>query len=392
MKIDKRNPLHWYYLLQQGVYALAGACARRLSRKPQKPLVILYGHQLSGNLKALYHEWLNGHQHAFDCYFLSLDPEYSRQLFEQNVNVLRCQKLSDMLLVGRADAIITDHGLHAMSVLMKLTNIKFIDVWHGIPYKGFIAEDFLVQHDYDEVWVSSDLLKEIYQTTFGFRPDIVHNMGYARVDKLFLRSSPAHDLLEQASIPADQKIVLYAPTWQQDDQGRELFPFGISQDIFIQRVSDVCKQHNATLVIRSHLNARIGTHLSENVRYCSMKEFPDSEALLQHTDILICDWSSIAFDFLALDRPTIFLDVAPPFKNGFSLGPEYRFGAIATDLPTLEAHLTTALGEPQRYYDHYLGKHQSVTAQVYGENTDGTSAKKQLGRLASLISRHRQST
>ncbi|MBK6511086.1 MAG: CDP-glycerol glycerophosphotransferase family protein [Haliea sp.] len=30
-----------------------------------------------------------------------------------------------------------------------------------------------------------------------------------------------------------------------------------------------------------------------------MKEFPDVEGLLLLIDVLICDWSSIAFDYLA---------------------------------------------------------------------------------------------
>ncbi len=385
MKIDKRDPYHWLLLLQQGIYTLTSIVARLLLRKTSKAVVILYGHQLSGNLKALYLEWQSNFQDQFDCYFLSLDPQYSQQLREQGVRVLQCNKLSDMMLVGRCSAIITDHGLHAMQPFISLTSIIFIDVWHGIPFKGFIPEDFRVQQHYDEVWVSSPLLKEIYHNKFGFRQEIVKDLGYARADKLFLRQAPDPLLRDRISIPAEYKVVLYAPTWQQDDSGRNLFPFGESQCSFLRRLSETCEQHNAILVIRSHLNASIDTKYFENIRYCSMKEFPDAEALLLLSDVLICDWSSIAFDFLAINRPTIFLEVDSPFKNGFSLGREFRFGSIVSDMNALRGELESILTNTQPYFLQNESKHRSVCKLVYGDNTNGDVAKRQLEHLDAVL-------
>jgi len=374
-------------LLQQLIHCCIAIAIRPFRKKPHKPLVILYGHQFSGNLQALYAEWSKSYKDKFDLYFLSLDPQYARQLGTTGIQVLRCNNLMDMLRLSQASAMITDHGLHMMTPLAFLTDIIFIDVWHGIPFKGFTPDDFRLQRRYDEVWVSSPLLKEIYQSKFGFRPEIVHNLGYARTDKLFLGQLPDLQFREQASIPAGHRVVLYAPTWQQDDKGRELFPFGESQDSFIQRLSEVCRKHQAILVIRSHLNARISTRIFDNVRYCSMKDFPDTEVLLLQTDVLICDWSSIAFDYLALDRPTIFLDVEPPFKSRFSLGKEYRFGKIVSDQNSLCETLDGALVTPECYALEQGDIHCEVTSAVYGENTDGKSAERQLTRLTGIITR-----
>ena len=385
MKIDKRNPHHWLILFRQGLYTLFAVCVRYISSKPKKPIVVLYGHQLSGNLKALYEEWQRAHTTKFDCYFLALDPEYARLLSDAAVNVLRCGRLTDMVRVGRCSAIITDHGLHAMSPLLSLTNIVFVDVWHGIPFKGFVPEDFRLQQRYDEVWVSSPFLKEMYQTKFGFKPNIIKDLGYARADKLFLREPPDPSLREKAAIPTGQKVVLYAPTWQQDDNGRELFPFGESQDSFIRRLSETCDQNNAVLTIRSHLNTSISAQHFENVRYCSMREFPDSEGLLLLTDVLICDWSSIAFDFLALNKPTLFLDVPSPFKNGFSLGKDYRFGKVVGTLESLDSELKRCLNTPKLYFTEQGNKHQRVTLDAYHTHTDGHASARQLDRLYELI-------
>ena len=385
MKIDKKNPRHWLMLMRQGGYTLFAIGARYLLPRPAKPVVILYGHQLSGNLLALYEEWSHSFQDKFECHFLSLDPQYTAVLHGEGVNVLHCGTLTDMMLAGRCSAMITDHGLHAMSPFIFLTNILFIDVWHGIPFKGFIPNDFRVQQRYDEVWVSSPLLKEIYQDKFGFKADIVKDLGYARADKLFLQQPSNPALREKANIPPGHKAVLYAPTWQQDDSGRDLFPFGERQDAFIQQLSKTCAQHKAILIIRSHLNAKINTKLHENVRYCSMKEFPDAEGLLLLTDILICDWSSIVFDFLALNRPTIFLEVEPPFKNGFSLGREYRFGKVVTDMDVLCDTIDKTLATPDWYTSAQKSVHQKVISAVYGSNTDGKSAARQWSRMTQLV-------
>ena len=390
MKIDKGNPAHWLLLAQQFVYTLLASLGRYLSPRPKKPVVVLYGHQLSGNLKALYEQWRRAHKTEVDFYFLSLDPENSAILRRQGIQVLQCNRLRDMLLVGRCDAIITDHGLHLMTPFLRLTNIKFIDVWHGIPFKGFVPDDFRLQHRYDEVWVSSPLLKTIYVEKFGFDPEQVFDMGYARADKLFRGDTPTVSYRKQASIPEDHKLVLYAPTWQQDDNGHELFPFGESQESFIQALSDVCKQHSATLVIRSHLNARISEKHFDNVYYCPMKVFPDTEDLLLETDILICDWSSIAFDFLALERPALFLDVKPPYKNGLSLGPQYRFGDVINDMASLTLQLTAVLQNPSGYRDRLGSIHTEIQTKVYCESTDGQTALRQLQHLTKMILRSGQ--
>ena len=385
MKIDKRNVGHWLLLLRQGLFTLLAIAYRYLTGVSQKPTVVLYGHQLSGNLKALYDEWERRRKSDFDCFFLSLDPAYGPQLASTGVNVLQCSKLTDMLRVGQCSAMITDHGLHAMTPLIRLTTIRFIDVWHGIPYKGFTPDDFRVQRTYDETWVSSPLLKKIYVEKFGFSPEKVQVLGYARSDKLFRRDPPETDLRAQLEIPDEHKIVLYAPTWQQDDTGRELFPFGESQDTFLEALNTVCATHGGTLLVRSHLNARISQKTYPHVAYCSMKDFADTEDLLLQTDILICDWSSIAFDFLALDRPTLFLDVSPPFRNDFSLGPEYRFGKIANTLSTTCNFLQEAMDKREVYSHEQNEIHGRVKSAVYGENTDGTAARFQLEHLCELI-------
>ena len=56
-------------------------------------------------------------------------------------------------VLARAGALVTDHGLHCLSLLVRLGGLPAYDVWHGIPFKGFDADDFRAQHRYRECWL-----------------------------------------------------------------------------------------------------------------------------------------------------------------------------------------------------------------------------------------------
>ncbi|MDX1734974.1 MAG: CDP-glycerol glycerophosphotransferase family protein, partial [Halioglobus sp.] len=331
MKIDASRPSHWLLLVLQLAWTLAAIVGRTVSRRGDRNATVLYGHQFCGNLKALYHAWAESPRTG-EMYYLSLDPEHARALEAQGINVLRCHRLRDMLVLMRTHTMVTDHGLHLMSPLLRCTDIRFVDVWHGIPFKGFVPGDFKLQHRYDETWVSSPLLKSLYEDRFGFRPEQVLSLGYARTDQLFRRDIDPAQARRDLGLPPDAPVVLFAPTWEQDNKGRNIFPFDSGEAQFLGRLGAACSAHGATLVVRAHQNSRPGDSEIGGVAYCSQRDYPDSEAVLLAADMLICDWSSIAFDFLALERPTLFLDVPAPFSNGFSLGPEYRFGRIVDSL------------------------------------------------------------
>lgn len=387
MKINKKNPRHLWLLLQQWLYTMLAVIVRPMRRKTGTRLVVLYGHQFSGNLKALYFEALRAPHDALTFAYLTLDPEHADALEAAGIRVLRCNRIADMLQLSTTDAMITDHGLHLMSPLLRWTDITFIDVWHGIPFKGFIPGDFRLQHRYDEVWVSSPLLKAIYERQFGFEPGRVVSLGYARTDPLFQAAAAAHADSAADAAPPKAKTVLFAPTWKQDSQGRDMFPFGETPLRFLQEIAEICGRHGATLVVRAHQNAVIEDVDSNAIVFCSQRDEPDTEKVLLGSDVLICDWSSIAFDYLALNRPTIFLDVTPPFKHGFSLGPEYRFGQIAHNFEQLKDSLARYLDKPDRYSDEFGDRHREVTAALYADETCGNAARLQIARLQTLLAR-----
>lgn len=388
MKINKLNMAHWFYLVLFGLNVICAIGFRPLRRTRSPKTVVLYGHKLSGNLLALYKQLSSTEESGLRVVFLTLDPAYHRKL--------RNQKIASVLAIGpqcaqvlsEADAVITDHGLHALLPMLRFSSIKFFDVWHGIPFKGFDADDFRVQHRYDEVWVASPLLAKIYVERFGFSADKVKVTGYARTDRLVRRNEDTAAIKRRLGLPATSKIVLFAPTWKQDARKRSIFPFGTSEQAFYRALSELGARTGATIVMRTHLNSGAG-HGADlrwpHVVHLPHELYPDTEAILLVTDILVCDWSSIAFDFLLLDRPTIFLGVEQPFAKGFSLGPEYRFGAIACDMQELLQLLTRYLDKPGSCHEQFSVQTKSLCQAIYADYADGGSTHRCVEKLRSYL-------
>ncbi len=388
MKIDKNNIHHWLYLCIFSINTLLAFLLRPLQKPNPKPKVILYGHKLNGNLKSLYDHIHNDNKGPdITLHFLTMDPVYYRILKREGSSAILATKPECIKHLIKTDCIISDHGLHSLELLLKLSNIKFIDVWHGIPFKGFDKNDFKIQHQYDQVWVSSKKLKQLYTDNFGFNKDKIKVTGYGRTDLTLKATKNRTEIKAKLGLPQDnRKIILFAPTWQQDKNNRNIFPFHSNEDEFYNLLENICEKTNAIALIRTHLNTKeTQTHTAPPLYSLPHAKHPNTEEILAISDLLVCDWSSIAFDFLILDRPTIFLDVPAPFDKGFSLGPEYRFGEIVKTTTELKRSIKKYLPNIHSYQKHYIQKHNRVKSHIYDNLADGKSAARYKHELLKQI-------
>ncbi len=384
MKINRKKPRHWWLLLKQGAYALLAALFRPFGNKHRKPLIVLYGHQFNGNLKALYREWESSFEQHFDMFVLCLEPDSAYELEQKGVQVLRCNNIRDMLFAGGATAILTDHGPHLLTPLILFSSIRFVDVWHGVPFKGFTPADFAPLHRYDEIWVTSETLKSAYTTEFGFDAEKVKCLGYARTDRMFFPSSTKNSVKEMLGIPKEKKLIVYAPTWHHELGTSSTLVLGQQRGTFLTAVDELCRKKGAVLVVRSHLNSAALQALPPEIVQCPQQRFADTEQLLLETDVLVADWSSIVFDYLPLKRPAIFLDVPPPFRLGKTITPDYRYGSVADTLEALLMQLDAALAEPRQFVAANEAKYQRAAADIYDPALAGKATRSQLERLAQL--------
>lgn len=385
MKLDKTRPRDWLLLLAYGLNVLIAILLRPILPRPKRIRIILYGHKLNGNLLVL-RQRIAGTIPDMRVEFLTMDPAYHAQLQRDGIASIAAYSPSCCAALATASAVIADHGLHAMQLMVGLSDLKFFDVWHGIPFKGFDAADFRFQQGYDEIWVASPLHKQLYVERYGFPDTKVSVTGYARTDRLVRQTEDKAELRARFGLPAQGQIVLFAPTWVQDARDRNIYPFGLEEESFLAALADMTSRHGATTVMRAHLNSGVAPG-RRNARVIAkpQSEEPDTEGLLLVSDILICDWSSIAFDFLLLRRPVIFLDVLPPFRKGFSLGPEFRYGLLADEIQNLLDELDTCLADSTRYWAEAGDRHEATIRDVYDRYADGRSAERCVERLIARL-------
>jgi CDP-glycerol glycerophosphotransferase len=165
-----------------------------------------------------------------------------------------------------------------------------------------------------------------------------------------------------------------------------MFPFGMSAAAFLDALEGFAQSMDATVLLRAHLNTALeGGGEQARVVQVPFARYPDTESILFACDALVCDWSSIAFDYLVLDRPTFFLDVPAPFAKGHSLGPECRFGPIVRSMDALLEGLRNALADPQGYWSAHGQAHLSTKEYVWGSYADGNATQRYVERLLSFL-------
>lgn len=388
MKIDKRRPSHWLILCLFGIQVVVARCLRPFVHSRRQPDVVLYGHKLCGNLLALYRYVQAQDDPSFVFTFLTMDRAYCKVLRAQGVRCTLATSPRCALLLARASAVISDHGLHVLRCMIGCRDLRFFDVWHGIPFKGFDADDFRLQHRYDEIWVASPLMKKLYVERYGFDERKVRITGYARTDRLVRQDEDIAAIKRDLGLddPDVGKIVLFAPTWKQDASQRSIYPFGTDEQAFLEALSGLAKRTHSTIVMRTHLNSETEvTEAWERIVQRPFADYPDTEALLLASDILVCDWSSIAFDWLLLNRPTFFLDVSAPFAKGLSLGKECRYGEVVAELDALTHAVAWALADTQGYRQRHGDQQQAVKECVYGGLVHGGAAERCVALLRETL-------
>jgi CDP-glycerol glycerophosphotransferase len=318
---------------------------------------------------------------------MTMDAEYASELELRGVSVFSCLSIRDMLVACRSDVYVTDHGPHSLIILKLFRDIKFIDVWHGIPFKGFDKKSFKILHFYNRVFVASCDMQKQYIEKFGFRDDRVAVTGYARTDCLVNHDINTSEVLAELGINKSKyrAIVLLAPTWTHRSFGKAPELMNMSEIKFLKYFCDAMKKRNILVIYRAHLNAANSEIAGEdNLISLPLGKYENTEALLSVSDILISDWSSIVFDYLLLMRPTLFIHRENPFQKGFTYGPEYRFGPVTESMEKLVDAIDSAL-DVDAYMSVWKKKMNKIKIKLYGEYADGKSTQRSVKEIVRII-------
>lgn len=228
---------------------------------------------------------------------------------------------------------------------------KVVQLWHGLPFK-FLAGNKHFPHVLDHSFVSSSAWfnQHIFPQMFKARSYLA--AGYPRNDALVQESDarcwyntlPATQLQQ---LRQGRKLVLYMPTYR--DNGNDQPPIDwLALDRLLQALG-------AVLVVKNHPFLAPFDELRAQPDCGAIFHYPGRRNVypwLADADLLITDYSSVAFDFLGVDRPIIHfmydLEQYRHVRGRFLIDSEdFIAGDVATDFTDLCQALRHNLAQDQ---------------------------------------------
>jgi CDP-glycerol glycerophosphotransferase len=143
----------------------------------------------------------------------------------------------------------------------------------------------------------------VLRGAFGYTGKVLE-CGYPRNDLLHAadRAKVAASVRERLGIPEGSRVVLYAPTWRENQPkqaGRYALDLQLDLDAAERAIGD-----DAVLLVRRHYLVGGTIPGSDFVR--DVTRHPDVSELLLISDVLVTDYSSLMFDFAQTGRPMLF--------------------------------------------------------------------------------------
>ncbi len=182
---------------------------------------------------------------------------------------------------------------------------RYLNTWHGIALKH-IGNDCPGRKDYnfdtvDYLVVSGAHDEKVWKSAFHAQEKAYLRCGMPRNEELWLATEEKKlAMREKLGIPAGKKLILYAPTWRESTDGGKSYE--IKPPIHFDRWKEALGEEYIILFRAHHQTTRVlGVQYDEFVRDASA--YPAVNDLMIASDILITDYSAIAFDYAVLCRP-----------------------------------------------------------------------------------------
>lgn len=206
-----------------------------------------------------------------------------------------------------------------------------IQLWHGCGFKTRV--NFVrCEKRYEYMPVISPLYADIHKRIYGLRDDQVLVTGYPKEDAVF---HPRDDWREQLDIRKAGRYIFWLPTFRKTEVAKlaEIDMYSLSGETGLpvvetmeelRQLDELLRQSDMILVLKLHpfqdsSLIRIGD--CTNITFIENHVLADHDTqineLLGHADALISDYSSVAVDYLLLDRPIAFtIDDIEEYEKG----------------------------------------------------------------------------
>ena len=325
------------------------------------------------NAKYLY-LWVAATEPSIRPVWLSKNDAVIETLQQQGYEAYHAHSLRGRLLTLRAGVVFVTQGLRDLH-MGSTAGATLVQLWHGLPLKT-VAWDAEwpdqpwpvrrchtdMADEIDLVTVPSTAAIEPLASGLGIDRDRFVVTGYPRTD-VFADEVEGARLTVDGSLvdriesrAADSDLVFYLPTYRgADDSFIETFDAAA--------VGDLLDARSAHLYIKAHPDEPV-TAAEDHPRVHWLPASVDPYLVLPHADVLVTDYSSVCFDYLAVDRPIVFFAYDRPTytaARGFYFDYEsVTPGPIATDIDELRKALEEALDAVAGRSDPYAAERRRL--------------------------------
>ena len=201
---------------------------------------------------------------------------------------------------------------------IKRPNQILISTWHGTPLKklGFdigniylnnprTKERYLNDSKQWDYFISPNKYStDILKRSFAYDGEMLEK-GYPRNDILYnISEDKINSIKNTLNIPKNKKIILYAPTWR-DDDSYDVEKVKFQLKLELNKLQEALADEYIILVRTHYLITDSDVSDYKNFAF-DVSNYDDIAELFLISDILITDYSSVLFDFANLRRPILF--------------------------------------------------------------------------------------
>ncbi|MCR8454001.1 MAG: CDP-glycerol glycerophosphotransferase family protein [Crenarchaeota archaeon] len=224
--------------------------------------------------------------------------------------------------------------------------LKYFCLWHGLPLKSAL---WLNKYDYrlynpiyrllykvlDPALFSSNFyllspdgtFRKVLKCMFNIEDRMLLYGPYPR-NIVFLRHIRGEEInaFSSEQFPDGLRKVLYLPTFRDYDHNQNL-----AEILPLKEFNDLAISYDAVILIKPHYYVDYASAMRVHNKFSRiivLRESKDVYPLLRDAEVLITDYSSVAYDFLYADKPIIYYiyDIEQYFK--------YRPAFVRFDLLT----------------------------------------------------------
>ncbi|MCY9370438.1 CDP-glycerol glycerophosphotransferase family protein [Bacillus haynesii] len=277
------------------------------------------GKQYSCNPRAIY-EYMKEHHPEYNLIW-SVNPSYTEIFEEKNVPYINRFTLKWLFAMARAEYWVVNSRLPLW--IPKPKHTTYVQTWHGTPLKR-LAVDMEEVHmpgtntekykqnftkeasKWDYLISPNRYSTEIFARAFQFNKTMIES-GYPRNDFLYTDNRPEtmKAIKRKMNIPEDKKVILYAPTWRDNEfyaKGKYKFQLQMDLDKMQKKFGK-----DSVILLRMHYLVAESFDFEQYAGFIyDASLYPDIRELYLISDILITDYSSVFFDYANLRRPIIF--------------------------------------------------------------------------------------